>query len=54
MEIQFAEKLPQDRQSIVDDVVDMITKIAGKFETVEEATWQYKVRFICHDEKWTV
>ena len=53
MEIQFAEKLPQDRQSIVDDVVDMITKIAGKFETVEEATWQYKVHlhFICHDKK---
>ena len=54
MEIQFAEKLPQDRQSIVDDVVDMITKIGGKFETVEEATWQYKVHFICHDKKWTV
>ena len=43
MEVQFANKLPPDRQSIVDSIVGMVTDIEGKFHTVEEATWQYKL-----------
>ena len=42
MEVQFAQKLPQDRQLLVDTILDMIDGIDGKFYTVEEATWQYK------------
>ena len=50
MEIQFAEKLPQERQLIVDNVVSMVSAIGGKFETIEEATWQYKASKNITDE----
>ena len=50
MEVQFAEKLPQDKQSYVDNVIDMVNAIEGKFYTVEEATWQYKAEKNITDE----
>ena len=50
MEIQFAEKLPQDKQSYIDNLIDMINGIDGKFYTVEEATWQYKAENNITDE----
>ena len=53
MEVQFAQKLPQDRQSYVDDIIDMIADIGGSFKTVEEATWQYKAENNITDETMT-
>ena len=53
MEIQFAEKLPQDKQSYIDNLIDMINGIEGKFYTVEEATWQYKAENNITDEDMT-
>ena len=54
MEVQFASKLPQDRQSIVDSIVNMVNSIEGKFETIEEATWQYKLEKNITDEDMTI
>ena len=50
MEVQFAEKLPQDKQSYIDNLIDWINGIEGKFYTVEEATWQYKAENNITDE----
>ena len=54
MEIQFAEKLPQDKQSYIDNLIDMINGVEGKFYTVEEATWQYKAENNITDEDMTI
>ena len=53
MEVQFAEKLPQDKQSYIDNLIDWINGIEGKFYTVEEATWQYKAENNITDEAMT-
>ena len=50
MEVQFAQKLPSDRQAIVDSFIGMLNSIQGKFETVEEATWDYKIANNITDE----